>query len=141
MHETPRLLAALAAGGPFALLRRDGRDSVELLTGPVQHVEHLSDIPLPDASSPSPLADARPDVLAVVPYRQVRERGFACVDDGTPLTVLRVDRYVELPVEEVRAALAGPPPSLEDGRFDLDDGTYGEIVQRGRRGELGGGEG
>src|SRR5205823_5091782 len=55
---------------PFALIRRDliqstGRTEVEILTGPVGTVDKLADIPLP--------------ALALVPYRQVRERGFAAV--------------------------------------------------------------
>jgi phenazine biosynthesis protein phzE len=36
------------------------------------------------------------EVLALVPYRQVVERGFACHDDGAPLRCLVVDEHVTL---------------------------------------------
>ena len=70
--------------GPFALLRREGRDQVEVLTGPVETVETLADLP-----------DDAP-VLAVVPYRQVRERGFDAIDDGAPLLYLRITGTTEV---------------------------------------------
>ena len=57
---------------PFALLRRDGADHVEVLTGDLVTVATLADIPL----------DLRRQTLAVIPYRQISERGFDCVDDG-----------------------------------------------------------
>jgi phenazine biosynthesis protein phzE len=84
------LLATVARGGdpgPFALLRReDDPDRVEVLTGTVTVADRLADIPLSPVGPPG-----RPAVLAVVPFRQVAERGFACVDDGAPLECLRVD--------------------------------------------------
>lgn len=72
------LLDLLDDPRPFALLRRrtPGRDHdvVELLLGPVREVEHLADIP--------------DEGLALIPFRQIRERGFDVRDDGTPLAVL-----------------------------------------------------
>ena len=65
---------------PFALIRREGRAGVEIFTGDVGTVESLADIPLAPGSQ----------ALAIVPYRQVRERGFVAVDDGAPLQVLRI---------------------------------------------------
>src|SRR3954470_13125932 len=61
----PRGTAMIIPTGPFALLRREGRTRVEILTGSVETVERLADIPLDPAG---------PGTLAVVPYRQVRER-------------------------------------------------------------------
>jgi phenazine biosynthesis protein phzE len=67
---TPSSLLELAASGtPFALIARD-EHTVELLLGDVVDVENLADIPLVDD------AGASREVLALVPYRQVRERGF-----------------------------------------------------------------
>ncbi len=63
---------------PFALLCRDGA-TVEVLTGEVVDVPLLADIPLASTDG-----HAR-EVLALVPFRQVVERGFDCHDDGAPL--------------------------------------------------------
>lgn len=128
---------------PFALLRRNapGRDQdvVEVLTGPVEHVERLADIPLGEG----PAADGRPvtDALALIPFRQIRERGFDVRDDGTPLAVLRPERTLELPLPALLDALPRHPVRVGNGSFDVTDDAYAEIVERVVRDEIGRGEG
>ena len=114
---------------PFAMLRREGRDHVEILTGPVEIVERLTDI------------DLRTEVLALVPHRQVVERGFECVDDGAPLCVLRVAVRAEATVPEVLDALPAEPVQLSATGFDVDDAAYAGIVEAVLRDEIGRGEG
>lgn len=145
MSRTAALLARLTATDhpPFALLHRrtPGRpeDVVELLTGPVAEVEHLTDIPLP-AGPPAGGACAV-DALALVPFRQIRERGFDVRDDGTPLLVLRPEEAHELPLEEVLGALPTHDVRVEGGAFDVADDEYAEIVRRVVEDEIGTGEG
>ncbi|MFE2596185.1 anthranilate synthase family protein [Streptomyces sp. NPDC059396] len=119
---------------PFALLRRrtPGRahDTVELLIGPVHEAARLADLPCGDTPA-----------LAVVPFRQIRERGFDVRDDGTPLSVLVADESYELPLAEVLDRLPAHAVRVEDGAFDLDDERYGETVRRVIEDEIGRGEG
>ncbi|WP_043263978.1 anthranilate synthase family protein [Streptomyces sp. CT34] len=126
---------------PFALLRRraPGRDGsvVEVLIGEVTEVERLADIPLGEGVPDAPVTDA----LALVPFRQIRERGFRAHDDGTPLAVLRPAECHELPLEEVLAALPAHAVRVEGGAFDVADEAYAEIVERVVRDEIGTGEG
>ncbi|OPF79074.1 phenazine-specific anthranilate synthase component I [Streptomyces antioxidans] len=128
---------------PFALLHRHtpGRapDTVEVLLGPVGEVERLTDIPLPTGAprGGAPVADA----LALVPFRQIRERGFEVRDDGTPLAVLRPEESYELPLAEALEALPAHPVRVEDGAFDVTDDAYAEIVSRVIEDEIGTGEG
>jgi phenazine biosynthesis protein phzE len=112
---------------PFALLHRDGADHVEVLTGDVVTVATLAGIPL---------ERGRP-TLAVIPYRQITERGFACVDDGAPLECLRVTSRTTEPLD----AFPPGPISVTGGGFDRTDEEYGEIVERVLRDEIGHGEG
>jgi phenazine biosynthesis protein phzE len=112
---------------PFALLRREGRAAVEVLTGPVSTVDTLADIP--------------EECLALVPFRQVRERGFDCVDDGTPLSVLRITGRREVTVDDVLAALPDTPIALSGAGFDVADDEYASIVDTVLREEIGRGEG
>ncbi|MGW2370588.1 anthranilate synthase family protein [Streptomyces sp. NPDC001667] len=143
--DTRTLLARLTdpACPPFALLHRrtPGRpdDVVELLTGTVREVERLAHIPLPDG----PPADSGPvlDALALIPFRQIRERGFDVRDDGTPLAVLRPDEAHELPLAEVLAALPAHEVRVEGGAFDVGDEVYARIVRRVIEDEIGSGEG
>ncbi|MFF9673208.1 anthranilate synthase family protein [Streptomyces eurythermus] len=116
---------------PFALLRRrtPGHDEqlVEVLIGPVTRREELA--ALPDEG------------LALVPFRQLGERGFDVRDDGTPLLVLTPEESYELPLAEALDRLPAHEVRVEDGGFDVDDEEYGEIVGRVLREEIGRGEG
>ncbi|MFF8602933.1 anthranilate synthase family protein [Streptomyces sp. NPDC015232] len=119
---------------PFALLRRrtPGRDhdTVEVLIGRVHEAERLTELPVGE----------RP-ALALVPFRQIRERGFDVRDDGTPLSVLVADETYELPLAEVLDRLPAHRVEVEGGAFDVSDEEYGRIVRRVIDEEIGAGEG
>jgi phenazine biosynthesis protein phzE len=127
---------------PFALLHRrtPGRaeDTVEVLLGPVEEAERLTGIPLPAGP---PAGEAVCDALALVPFRQIRERGFEVRDDGTPLAVLRPEEVYELPLPEVLAALPRHEVRVEGGAFDIGDDAYAAMVERVVADEIGTGEG
>ncbi|MBW5421262.1 phenazine-specific anthranilate synthase component I [Streptomyces sp. BG9H] len=135
MHTTgPQQSAVLADllsdDRPFALLHRrtPGRDhdTVEVFIGPTGTYDRLADIP---------------EGLALVPFRQIRERGFDVRDDGTPLTVLTPEESHELPLEAALSALPAHEVRVEGGAFDVDDAAYADIVGRVLREEIGRGEG
>ncbi|MET7749760.1 anthranilate synthase family protein [Micromonospora sp. NPDC005367] len=131
------LLTAVSAGadpGPFALVRRADADQLELFTGPVRTVDRLADIPLPEGAS-------GPRTLALVPFRQITERGFACVDDGMPLECLLVTRYERIGLAETLAALPDQPVRTSDAAFDVTDEEYAAAVDRVLAEEIGRGEG
>ncbi|WP_441246524.1 anthranilate synthase family protein [Kitasatospora sp. McL0602] len=144
MTNPAALLARLTAPGApaFALLhRRTPRlapGTVEVLIGTVGSYETLAELPVrPGVPAEGP----RHDLLALVPYRQIRERGFEAHDDGTPLQALAVEEQHALPIVELLAALPELPVSLTGGAFDIDDVQYADIVRRVIRDEIGRGEG
>ncbi|MER7562758.1 anthranilate synthase family protein [Streptomyces sp. NPDC048523] len=116
---------------PFALLRRrtPGHDesTVELLLGPVSTYDRLADLP--------------DEGLALIPFRQIRERGFDVRDDGTPLAVLTPEETYELSLAEVLEQLPTHHVRVENGGFDVADEEYAEIVGRVLHEEIGRGEG
>ncbi|MEU0597566.1 anthranilate synthase family protein [Streptomyces sp. NPDC006393] len=116
---------------PFALLRRRApghdHDLVELLLGPVSTRETLAELP--------------EEGLALVPFRQIRERGFDVRDDGTPLTVLAPEESYAIPIAEALAQLPAHEVRVEGDGFDVGDEEYAEIVGRVLRDEIGAGEG
>ncbi|MGC4854491.1 anthranilate synthase family protein [Micromonospora sp. DT4] len=137
MTSLTDLLAAISRGddpGPFALLRREGADDLELFTGPVATVDRLADIPLPPGAPGA-------QTLALVPYRQIAERGFACVDDDAPLECLQVREHVRIGMAEALAALPDEPVRTRDAAFDVSDEEYARIVQQVLTDEIGRGEG
>ncbi|MEU6733132.1 anthranilate synthase family protein [Streptomyces physcomitrii] len=133
--RTPFALSRLALGGePFALLHRrtPGRpaDTVEVLRGPVHEAERLAELPVGELPT-----------LALVPFRQLRERGFAVRDDGTPLAVLTAEEYTQLPLDEALRQLPGHQVRLEGGEFDVPDEEYARLVGEVLEREIGSGEG
>lgn len=115
---------------PFALLRREGRARIEVLRGDVMTVARLADLPPVEANSA--------EQLALVPYRQLRERGDACHDDGTPLVTLLVRERTEIAVDDLPEV---DPPQLRDGGFDVSDDAYALQVKAVLEDEIGRGEG
>ncbi|MFC5214569.1 anthranilate synthase family protein [Streptomyces coerulescens] len=116
---------------PFALLRRrtpgHDHDLIEVLIGPVSTYDRLADLP--------------EDGLALVPFRQIRERGFDVRDDGTPLSVLTPQESYAIPLAEALEQLPSHDVRVEGGGFDVADEEYSEIVGRVLRDEIGRGEG
>ncbi|AUG76776.1 anthranilate synthase [Kitasatospora sp. MMS16-BH015] len=144
MTNPAALLARLTAPGApaFALLhRRTPRhtpDTVEVLLGEVTAYETLAELPV---RSGAPAEGPRHDLLALIPYRQIRERGYEAHDDGTPLQALAVQEQYALPAAELLTALPDLPVALSGGSFDIDDAQYADIVRRVIGDEIGHGEG
>ncbi|MFJ3927282.1 anthranilate synthase family protein [Streptomyces sp. NPDC090022] len=128
------LLDRIQAGelDSFALLHRPERDpgTVTVLTGGVTSPASLAAVPLDTEQ-----------VLVVVPYRQLSERGFHAPDDGAPLLALAVDAQDDLALADLPGRIADVPVTLTGGRFDVGDEEYADTVRRIVRDEIGSGAG
>jgi phenazine biosynthesis protein phzE len=132
MNQLDELLTQPA----FALIRVRDADTVTLVGGPRADLDSLSDIPLVSAS------DGGWDHLVLVPYAQVRERGFEAHQDGTPLTSIEVAYSAEVPITELLLQLPDAPIEFTDrGGFETSDDEYAGIVRQIIDGEIGQGEG
>ncbi len=126
---------------PFAILHRpdSGGDpgTVDVVLGDVRTVASLADIPLPGTPAPQP----GHDVLALIPYRLIGERGFDRPDDGAPLLTLTVTEQQTVPVDSVLSRIADVPTELAHGRFEPDDADYAETARHIISDEIGSGAG
>ena len=113
---------------PMAVLRRGV--NLEVMTGRVSDVPSTADIPL--TSQPT---------LALVPFRQVSERGFEAYDDGVPLRVLQVTDQETISLDHAQAHLPTRVPGLIRAGFDTTDQAYAQAVQDLIDQEIGRGEG
>ncbi|MGW0667488.1 anthranilate synthase family protein [Streptomyces sp. NPDC002746] len=136
-HPAPHTLVQRLLGAdcpPFALLRRrtpgHDHDTVEVLIGEVREVDRLADLPVGERPS-----------LALVPFRQIAERGFDVRDDGTPLSVLVADETYTLPLDETLELLPTHEVRVSNGAFDVPDEEYAGTVRRVIEDEIGRGEG
>ena len=133
------LLEQVQGHGAWAVIRRKASPTAGLIGGTPYEVASLLDIPL-ETGVPEPGRSA--DRLVAVPFRQVRERGFAAIDDGTPLTVVEIEAEHEVSVDDLLAALPDVPVELADrGGFTTSDEDYGKVVEAIIRDEIGQGEG
>jgi len=128
------------APGPFALLYRPeatGPGLLDVLVGKMSEPRHLADIELPATTIGVP----RLDVLTLIPYRQIAERGFEAVDDQSPLLAMNITEQQSIGIEQLLQLLPDEPIQLDSERFDLSDESYAEIVSQVIANEIGSGEG
>jgi phenazine biosynthesis protein phzE len=137
---TDEILAAfgMPPAPAFAVLHRPGSaaDQVEILVGEPEVARTLAELPL----APAGPADGH-ELLAVLPFRQIADRGLRCVDDGEPLIAVRVTAQTRVPVAEALRRLPAAMPDLDAGGFDLPDDEYAAIVRRVLDTNVGGGDG
>ena len=114
------LLHRILAGSvpAFALLHRPEsgpHGHLDVLSGPVTELATQAELPIARRAQPGPA------VLAVLPYRQLTERGFACVDDGTPLLAMAIAEHDTPPVAEALVA-TGLVSSVSEARRAISQG-------------------
>ncbi|MCX4526976.1 MULTISPECIES: anthranilate synthase family protein [unclassified Streptomyces] len=133
----------------FALVHRPestGAERIDLYVGDIAEVPTLAGIPLPElagaAAGGADSGRAHQDVLALVPYRQIAERGYEAPDDGTPLLAMTIAEQRTLPLAEVLWRIPNAPVHLaEGGAFDIDDDAYAATVRKVIADEIGTGAG
>lgn len=133
------LLDDVAAAPAYALIRFGADDAVTVLTGTRTDLDRLADVPLEHGP---PQSGRRFDRLLLMPFAQVRERGFPAHQDGTPLSSIRVETQLDVPLERLLRELPDQPAEIiEPGGFEIDDRAYAALVRRVIEQEIGNGEG
>ncbi|GEC03477.1 phenazine-specific anthranilate synthase component I [Streptomyces spinoverrucosus] len=133
------------AVGAYALLYRPeatGPGIVELLAGDTVRLDRLAELSAFTGLTGDPGADEpRHEALALVPYRQLAERGYEAPDDGAPLIALVVREQTRVALADVLARVPAAPATLSGGRFEPDDDSYAATVRRIVDDEIGTGQG
>lgn len=133
------LLAGILGGAPgaYALLYRPEHDpaQVELIRGNMSCIERLEDLSGLGADHTGG------GLLAIVPYRQITERGFECVDDHEPLSVMSISATGLVAKDALLNAISDTPTELIGGHYDRSDDAYAETAVRIIQDEIGRGAG
>ncbi|HEX8780343.1 MAG TPA: chorismate-binding protein [Nocardioides sp.] len=133
------LLDGIQGCEAWAVIRRKASPTVGLVGGRREVLESLLDIPLEEGV---PEEGRNVDRLVAVPFRQVRERGFEAIDDGTPLVAIDIEQEHEVPLSALLEVLPDEEITFADrGGFETSDDDYAAIVERIIRDEIGQGEG
>ncbi|MGH3715896.1 MAG: anthranilate synthase family protein [Micromonosporaceae bacterium] len=102
---------------PFCLWHSAGR--TRLATGPVTRAQLLAEMPRPGELP----------VVSMVPYTQLRERGFVMHDGGEPILSLVAEQVTDVELDEL---VDGPEPEFGTSgvRFDLPDDEFADRIGR-----------
>ncbi len=123
----------------WAVIRRKAAPTAGIVGGTRSEVDSILDIPL-EEGVPAPGRSV--DRLVALPFRQIAERGFDAIDDGTPLVVVDITEEHEVGVDDLIEALPDVAVDFADrGGFVIDDDDYATIVERIIADEIGQGEG
>lgn len=131
---------------PFACIYRPqlgAPDTVLFLEGKIDLLPSLStlslDIPAPDDMTDD--AASSISQLMLIPFNQLKEKGYACIDDHEQVIVMRIEKQAYYPVNQFMAAIGDSDSQPNDIHFDLDDKAYAEIVDTVINQEINAGEG
>lgn len=129
------LLRAADGSTGFAVLRRNAIPAAEVMIGPAREFSMLADVPLhggPDAPLP---------VLILIPFRQITERGLACIDDGAPIRCIFAEQYLTVPQELLAKEIPYVSYPIDELSFSPSDADYEAVVRSVISDEIGAGEG
>lgn len=126
---------------PFAVIQKEDAPTVLILSGPVRTLKELKEIPRPPAS-PGQALGKRYDTLSLIPFSQIKEKGFEAKVGDEDLLCMVIEEQREVPVAEfLRDAPAEAVALTGEPTFDLDEATYKAAVSAIIDKEIGEGEG
>ena len=108
-----------------------------MIRGPAGRAGSIDELPVGTGAT----GEVCHDVLAVLPYRQILERGLAAPDDGAPLVTLSVDEHEKVGLDRLRQRLPDDPVELTGAGFDRDDAEFADRVRAVMEQEIGTGKG
>ncbi len=126
-------------GRPFALIKRQNEDRVTYFSGKIREVDLLEDITRRHGTSESGICC---DTLSVVPYCQIREKGYRVHDDGRKIISMDIEQTEHIPLDQLLALLPREKIRIEsDVTYASTDDHYKNIIISIIDDEIGNGEG
>lgn len=122
---------------PFVLLRRKDDAQVHCFTGAISRQRNLADIPRRKGAE----GVERFDSMSIVPFCQIRERGFPAHDAGEAIITLEIAASRSVSLDTFLAAVPQVPLQLDPFTPDYSDAQYEAIVKRILEDEIGTGQG
>jgi len=124
---------------PFAVIQKEDQHQVLILTGAVRILDRLDQIPRKRGKEAS---GRRYDTLSLVPFSQIKEKGFAVHQGDETLLCMEIDSQSEVPVADFLASIPAANIDLESGpTFDESEEDYRRSVQAIISDEIGEGQG
>ena len=129
----------LSGKRPFCLIQKQDSEEILILTGEAQQYDYLKDIPRKQGDTGG---IRQYDSISIIPFCQIKERGFEVHDNGEKIRSLRIDNQTTMHLQDLLRQIPRRAVSLAgDIEYDTTEEEYGEIIQRVVRDEIGEGEG
>lgn len=124
---------------PFAIIQKEDQEQILVLEGPVRKLERLDQIPRRTGKD---AAGRRYDTLSLVPFSQIKEKGFEVRQGDEALLCMEIERQREFSKEQILAELPEAPIQLDgEPRFDENEEDYQATVAAVIEKEIGEGQG
>jgi len=135
-----QLLQQLSTGStPFCIIQKQDSEEVLILVGESLRSRRVGDIPRVLAPTNGKCVY---DTISVVPFCQIRERGYAAHDDGEEILTIRVTSQQEVAVDSLLQLLPSENIHLREGIvYDTSEEEYAAIIRDVVEKEIGNGEG
>lgn len=125
---------------PFALVKRNGEEFVRFFSGTMMRPERLDAIPRRTGRPEG--GGARFDTLSILPFSQIRERGFAVHDGGETIRTIVIEDEAILSVRDVLDGIERVEIVLDGGiSYGRTREEYEALIGTVIREEIGNGEG
>lgn len=135
-----RLIDKLTYGDtPFCIVQKQDSEDVLLLTGIRNRYRHIKEIPRKFDPTDDKVVY---DTISVVPFCQIRERGYKTIDEGEEIISISITAQTVLDVDQLLECIRPTPIVLDrDIQFDSSEKEYAEIIRNVVDEEIGNGEG
>ncbi|MFH0782850.1 MAG: anthranilate synthase family protein [Pseudomonadota bacterium] len=133
------LAEILSGKKAFCLIQKQDSEEILVLAGEPRQYDYLADIPRKNGS---PGDRRKYDTISIVPFCQVKERGFQAHDQEEKIRLIFVDRQATINKNDLLKQL--PCRDIElagDIAYDTTVEEYAEIIRRVVTDEIGEGEG
>ncbi|MBM3602463.1 MAG: phenazine biosynthesis protein PhzE [Alphaproteobacteria bacterium] len=102
---------------PYCLIHQHGK--TRCYSGSIQQHFLLAELPIATADYP---------VISMVPYAQMRERGFELHDGGEPIISLQAEKVVDIALDKLLGDGEQAPKIVEGPQYDLSDQDFEQAV-------------
>jgi len=134
------ILERLTSGStPFCIIQKQDSEEILILAGETESYRNIQDIP----RQTGPAEGGRIyDTISVVPFCQIRERGYVVRDGGEQILTIKIAEQYELDAQEFISQLPVEEIDL-DGEiaYDTSEEEYSRIITSIVEDEIGNGEG
>lgn len=118
--------------GPFCIINKEG--TLEIHRGRIEEYHLISELP--------PLTHQGTNYISILPYCQIKEKGFETHDDGEPIITLHIDESKSIEAESFLSLIQDSRLELEtDLQSNLTDDEYERMVGDIIKHEISNGEG